>query len=375
MGRYCNSVTHCLKGCFCFLWSLEKIWKEWCHFGYCTCVKPWNDSTYTVQDCLHCLFHPQCVLYCIYSIYKWILTTRSKTSITVCGVLCCRPLDLLTLRNLTPCCNATFLPRFSLWSQKQHPVEALSFKNISPTLVPTTRVIDHWGKVSLDVPVPSSWVRSALSVSKIPVQCSVKTSFSLSSCYEDLLSWCQCSSALPPTLRLSPFHCGRGLKLQSPEQLETSCSSSLSREGKDTHTCTHDTHSRAHAHAVLCRPLYWHALGKSSLCHCANYLPFFSSFTLSPSHTRDAFSRKVLTSNLSLLPLLSLPASPRATILFPFVSISLLPLSSASQRNVTTLSFTRRLAFVPPANFQSLPGYQHNNYPFQSNQLHLSLPS
>lgn len=72
---------------------------------------------------------------------------------------------------------------------------------------------------------------------------------------------------------LTPFHCERGLKLQSPEQLETSCSSSLSRAGKDAHTYTPTA-------CPLPSSVKWQVLGKSSLCCCANYSAFFSSLYL-----------------------------------------------------------------------------------------------
>lgn len=131
-------------------------------------------------------------------------------------------------------------------------------------------------------------------------------------------------------LCITLLHQERALKLQSPKQLDTSCSSSLSGGGKEyTHACTWRRHTHIHTPAILCHPLHWQSMGKSSLRHSANYLPLSPPLSF-PPHTvffsSSAFSRKVLTSNLSFLPRFSLWAALQRAIMsnffFSYLSLS-----------------------------------------------------
>lgn len=193
----------------------------------------------------------------------------------------CPVLDLLTLHDLTPCCNATFLPRFSLWSQNSTWLRLCHSKIFHWHLFQPLALLIFKGKSHFMSPCPHLECDLHYLSQRFPCSAQLKlhlVSLPVTKTFRLFLSRCQCSSALPPTLRLSPFHCGRGLKLQSPEQLETSCSSSLSREGRDTHMHTWHTHTRAHtlSSVVLCADMHW------AKVHSATVLTI--SLSSPPSH-------------------------------------------------------------------------------------------
>lgn len=126
------------------------------------------------------------------------------------------------------------------------------------------------------------------------------------------------------------------------------------------HTYTGHTHQPSSA--VLSSDRHW-AKVRSAIVLTTSLSPPLS-LPLSASFLSSAFSRKVLTSNLSLLLLLPLPASPRAIILhfrLHLFCFSFICLSERSYRLVL-----QSLGFVCVANSISLPVHLHSNYPFSS---------
>lgn len=204
---------------------------------------------------------------------------------------------------------------------------------------------------------------------------SFRTSFSPSSCYQDLLSFFVLISVLlcPPSHSLS-------LSLSLWKRSEVAVTRAirdfmflLTVKRRQGYTHTHMTHTHTHtlSSSVLYTDRHWAKVHSATVLTISLSLPLSLFLLHTVSLSCSAFSRKVLTSNLSLLPLLSLSLGPllRGLSSFSFVSIFSVLLSSVVWREVTSLSFTRRLAFVALAHLMPLPARLHDNYPPLIHQL------